>query len=80
MRSFASANWNGLAGSKWSQIYRTGGMLWPAHSGCSGDQPGLGRTEQHAGSDSLDQMANWVASMNDPLHKGVATFVERYKF
>ena len=24
--------------------------------------------------------ANWVASMNDPLHEGVGTFVERYKF
>jgi hypothetical protein len=24
--------------------------------------------------------ANWVASVDDPLHKGVATFVERYKF
>jgi hypothetical protein len=24
--------------------------------------------------------ANWVASGNDPLHKGIATFVERYKF
>jgi hypothetical protein len=24
--------------------------------------------------------ANWVASGNDPLNKGVASFVERYKF
>jgi hypothetical protein len=24
--------------------------------------------------------ADWVASGNDPLHKGVAPFVERYKF
>jgi hypothetical protein len=24
--------------------------------------------------------ASWVASINDPLHKGLAPFVERYKF
>jgi hypothetical protein len=24
--------------------------------------------------------ANWVASVNDPLHEGVGTFMERYKF